>query len=202
MAEAIIVDDGLEKWVVNPGDVFYEELLKLEQDKEGIRHTTPEMTEGKQTWWWRTAIEKAEKIVEDLAIPWEELYVDESDITDGNLINLSEKLAKTSYHIVQVNNHLTRSVAVQAAAKETLDHAVNRILARGDDINGVSPKPAIDARKAAIISRDKRLRNTKIELVESGALIRSLDNIKESLDMIWKTTSRILSARLHEPIDR
>ena len=66
----------------------------------------------------------------------------------------------------------------------------------------MKPKPAIEARRAAIISRDKRLRNTKIECVESAAAIKALENVGESLDVMWKTTSRIMSARQHEPIDR
>jgi len=200
--EAIIVDDGLERWVVQPDHIFYEEALKIETDEKGIRHTTPEKTESMQTWWWRDAVKKTEKIIEELAIPWDDLAVSEDDITEGNLVVLSEKLAKTSYYIVQTNNVLTRVVAVQAASKEALEHAVSRILARGDDINGVSPKPAIEARKAAIISKDKRLRNTKIELVESQTALRALESVKESLDISWKTVSRIMSARLHEPIDR
>ncbi len=200
--EAIIVDDGLERWAVQPDHIFYEEALKIEPDEKGIRHTTPEKTESMQTWWWRVAVKKTEKIIEVLDIPWDDLAVSEDDITEGNLVVLSEKLAKTSYYIVQTNNVLTRVVAVQAASKEALEHAVSRILARGDDINGVSPKPAIEARRAAIISKDKRLRNTKIELVESQTALRALESVKESLDISWKTVSRIMSARLHEPIDR
>ena len=200
--ESIVVNDGLEIWTLNSGDAFYEEALKIKPDEHGVRQTTPEVTEGMQTWWWRDAIKKSEKIIEELKIPWDDLHVSEDDITNSNLITLSEKLAKISYYIVQTNNYLTRSVAIQAASKDTLDHAVNRILARGDDISGVSPKPSIDARRAAAISRDKRLRNSKIEYIESTAIIKSLETVKESLDITWKTTSRIMSARFQEPIDR
>ena len=197
-----IVEDGLEKWQVQPGDVFYDELLKLTPDDQGVRHTSAEVLEGHQTWWWRTAVEKAEKLIEDLEIPWDEITIDNTDIEEGNLAILSEKLAKVAYYEIQVNNKLTRFVAVQAASKEALDHAVSRILARGDDVDGTKPKPSIDARRALIISRDKRLRNTKIEIIESGTAMKSLELTKESLDILWKTISRILSARLHEPIDR
>lgn len=202
MSESILVDDGIERWQVNPDDAFYPDALKLEPDENGIRHTTPEDIEGRQTWWWRTAIEKADKLIEELEIPWEELAISEEDITDSNTMILCEKLAKANYYIVQTNNKLTRLIAIQSASKEVLDHAVNRILARGDDIDGVSPKPSLDARRAFIISRDKRLRNAKIESIESLAAIKSLENVRESLDMTWKTTSRILSARFHEPVDR
>ena len=200
--EPILVDDGLERWQVRPEDAFYSEALKIEPDKDGVRRTTPEITEGMQTWWWRDATKKAEEIIKKLEIPWDDIIIDNIDIEEGNLILLSEKLAKTAYYIVQANNYLTRHIAVQSASKEALDHAVNRIIARGDDIEGVSPKPSIDARRAAAISRDKRLRNTKIEYIESTAIIKSLETVKESLDITWKTTSRIMSARLQEPIDR
>ena len=153
-------------------------------------------------WWWPDAVEKAEKIIKDLEIPWDDLAVSEDDITDGNLVALSEKLAKTSYYIIKTNNILTRVVATQAASKEALEHAVSKILATGDDINGRSHKPAIEARRAAIISNNARLREAKIDLVESQTILRALENVKESLDISWKTISRILSARLHEPIDR
>lgn len=202
MTESILVDDGLERWQVHPDDAFYQDALKLEPDKDGIRHTTPEAIEATQTWWWRDAVKKADKLVEELAIPWDNLALDETDITDGNTMLLTEKLSKTSFYIVQTNNKLAHLLAIQSASKEAMDHAVNRIIARGDDIDGVSPKPSIDARRASIISRDKRLRNTKIEAIESSAAIKALESVKDSLDITWKTISRILSARFHEPIDR
>lgn len=164
--------------------------------------TVDDGIEEKQTWWWRKAVEKADKLVEELAVPWEDLSLDENDITNPELMNLSEKLARISYYIVQTNNKLTRLLAIQSASRETLDHAVSRMLASGDDLNGVKPKPSIESRRAAIISEDARLRNTKIEIVESGAAIKALENMRESLDVMWKTTSRIMSVRIHEPIDR
>ena len=154
------------------------------------------------TWWWRTAVEKADKLIEELAVPWEELALEEDDITNPELMNLSEKLARIAYYIVQTNNKLTRLIAIQSASKETMDHAVYKLLASGDDLNGEKPKPSIEARKAAIISLNEKLRSTKIEVIESGAAVKSLENVKESLDIMWKTTSRIMSARIHEPIDR
>ena len=164
--------------------------------------TVDDGIEEKQTWWWRKAVEKADKLIEDLAVPWEELALDEDDITNPELMILSEKLAKTAYYWVQTNNKLTRLLAIHSASKETLDHAVGRMLASGEDINGVKPKPSIESRRAAIISEDTRLRDTKIEIVESGAAIKALENMRESLDVMWKTTSRIMSVRIHEPIDR
>ena len=196
----IIVDDGKENWCLYKEDNAFLAALKVEPDEQGIRHVLPELTEGLHTWWWRQAVEKASKLVEELAVPWGELAITSLDVQDGNLMALSEKLARTSFYIVQVNNHLTRLLATQYAAKEMLEHAVNRSMARGDSSEG-GRKPAIAARQAAIISQDKRLRNMKIEVIESGAAIKSLETLRESLDLLWRTTSRIISSRMSEPTD-
>lgn len=194
--EPIIVNDGLENWCLRPEDNMYLLALKVEPDEKGIRHVSTDITEGMHTWWWRQAIEKAEKLIEELAIPWETLAINDLDITDGNLMALSEKLAKTSFYIVQVNNKLSRLLAVQSAAKDTLDHSVNRILSRDMDSKGT-----VAVRTASAISRDKRLRNMKIELIESNAIVKALETINESLELLWKTTSRILSCRMYEPAE-
>src|SRR3990167_7504995 len=196
----IIVNDSSENWVLYKGDNAFLAALKVEPDEQGIRHVLPELTEGLHTWWWCQAVEKASKLVEELSVPWGELAITTLDIQDGNLMALSEKLACTSFYIVQVNNHLTGLLAAQYAAKEMLEHAVNRSRERGES-GGGGRNPAIAARQAAIISQDKRLRNMKIEIIESGAAIKSLETLRESLDLLWRTTSRVLSSRMSEPID-
>lgn len=198
MPEPIIVNDGLENWTIYPDDNSYLMALKTEPDENGIRHVSTDITEGMHTWWWRQAIDKAEKLVAELNIPWGELALTDLDIADGNMGMLSEKLARSSFYIVQINNRLTRLLAVQIAAKEMLEHALNRNLARE---SGEGRKPSIEVRKAAAVSRDKRLRNLKIEFIESTAAIKSLEVLKESLETLWKTTSRIISVRLREPIE-
>ena len=195
----IVVNDTCEQWILYKEDNAYLLALKVEPDEHGIRHVTPDITEGMQTWGWRQAVERAEKIIEELAVPWGELVITDLEIADGNMMALSEKLARTSFYIVQVNNKLTRLLALQAAAKDALEHAVNRILARVDN-EGHRPPPA-DIRRAATISRDKRLRNLKIELIEAGAQIKALETTKDSLETLWKTVSRIISCRLREPLD-
>lgn len=197
MGDPLIVNDGLESWVLYPEDNSYLLALKVESDEHGIRHVQPEITEGLHTWWWRQAVERAEKMVQDLAIPWEQLTVTDLDIGDGNLMLLSEKLARAAYYIVQVNNQLTRLLALQAVAKEMLEHAANRNLAREYD----GPKLAIAVRTAVEISRNKPLRNLKIEIIESTAAIKALETVKDSLETLWRTTSRVMSARIKEPID-
>ena len=81
-----------------------------------------------------------------------------------------------------------------------LEHAVNLSLSRGYD-DGEGRRPAIDVRRSAIISRDKRLRNLKIETIESGAAIKALEMLKESLETLWKTTNTTISARYAQPTD-
>src|SRR3989304_4537318 len=159
--EPIIVDDGLEHWCLYPSDNAYLLALKVEPDENGIRHVLPEVTEGLHTWWWRQAVERADKIIDDLAIPWGELAITDLDVQDGNLMILSEKLARISFYIVQVGNRMVRISANNYAAREMLDHAVNRNLARERG----EKKPAIAVRMAAAISKDKRLRNLKIETI-------------------------------------
>ena len=197
--EPIIVDDGLEHWCLYPSDNMYLLALKVEPDEKGIRHVLPEVTEGLHTWWWRQAVERADKLVEELSVPWGELAITDLDVSNGNLNSLSEKLARTSFYIVQVNNRLTHLLANQYAAKEMLDHAVGLSLSRYDD--GEGKRHTIDVKRAAAISRNKRLRNLKIETIESGAAIKALETLKESLDILWRTTSRIISGRLKEPIE-
>jgi hypothetical protein len=148
---------------------------------------------------YRTAVEKAEKIIETLAIPWPELALSDIDVQQGNLMLMSEKLARITYHIVSVNNQLVFFVSRQVAAREVLEHAVNRNLARPEPDGRKLNK---DIRIAVEISRAKPLRNMKIELIEAGAIIRSLELTRESLDLLWRTVSRCISARAAEPLDR
>lgn len=199
MPDYIIVNDGLENWMLYPDDKAYAVAIEIAPDEKGIRHIDPKLTEAIDTWWWRQAIERVDKLIEKLAIPWEELVITELELTDSSMMGLSEKLAHASFYIVQVNNRLTHLLALQSAGKEALEHAVNKMLAHGDDSEG--RKPAADIRRAAAISRDKRLRNLKIELIEAGAQIKALETTKDSLDTLWRTASRVLSCRLREPID-
>jgi hypothetical protein len=52
-----------------------------------------------------------------------------------------------------------------------------------------------------IIHEQKPLRNAKIDLIEAGAFLKAMEHTKDSLDTLWRTASRIISARLKEPID-
>lgn len=198
-AEAILVDDGHERWLFYPEDNAYRAALAVEPDAEGVRHVPPVLTEGVRSFTYRTAVEKAEALLAELAIPWEELRLSDIDVQQGNLLLMSEKLARITHHIVVLNNRLTGYLARQTAAKEVLEHAVNRNMARPEE-NGRRLNK--DVRIAVEISRAKPLRNMKIELIEDGAAIKVLELTRDSLDLMWRTVSRCISARTAEPLDR
>lgn len=203
--ENLIVEDGRERWVLYSTDQAYMACSAVEPDENGIRHVTPQMVENWQGWNWRDAAARAEKLVSDLEVPWPQLEVAAAEVEAGNLMELSKKLALTAHYIVRVNDLLTPLLARQHTAKEMLEHAVARGMANVE-INPApdAPKklPARELRAAAYISRDKRLRNMKIEIIEGGAAIKVLEQTRDSLDLLWRTTSRLISARSAEPLDR
>lgn len=199
--EPIIVFDSKEHWVIYPHDNAYLMCIKIKPGTDGIRHVTQEMVEALRGWWYTKAIEKVEKALDELDIPWEELYVSGPDIEQGDLMALSKKLAMTSHYIIKVNDLLTRMMARYSAAKEALDQASNQRLARENRSKEEGRKPAIAARLAAIIHQEKPLRNAKIDSIEAGAFIKAMEYTKDSLDILWRTASRVIAARLKEPIE-
>lgn len=211
--QPLVTYDGAEYWLVYPEDNIYQFVQGLEADEKGIRQVKPELLENWAGGWsWRQAAEGAQKLVEGLQIPWTDLECSGPEVAVGDLMAYSEKLAKTSHYIVRVNALLAPLASRQVAAKEQLDHAVNLKMARqetygmeGDFAAGETTKPARKPaqalRAAATISKDKRLRNMKIDLIETSAAIRALETTLAALDILWRTTSRIVSARLKEPID-
>lgn len=199
--EPIICHDGKEFWILYPEDNAYLLVSKVKTDEDGVRHVEPEMVEMLKGWWYHQAIERAEKAVAALEIPWDELHVTGEEAEEGNLAVLSKKLAVTSYHIVQVNNVLSGSAVRLAAAKEAVEQAVHQMIASRDSQDGEGRRPPIAVRIAALIHQHKPLRNGKIEIIESTAAMKALEQTKESLDVIWRTASRLISTRLKEPID-
>lgn len=213
----LVAHDGAEYWLVYEGDNVYAYVEALDPDERGVRHIKPELVEQLSGWNWRQAVEKAEKAIAELAIPWAQLECSGPEIAAGDLTAYSEKLAKTSHFIVRVNLILTTLVTRQISAREQLEHAVALKLERQETYGmeamflpaakagGEEPpkgrKPAQALRAAATISKDKRLRNMKIEVMETAAAIKALEITKEALDLLWRTTSRLMSARMAEPID-
>lgn len=195
---ALIVDDGLERWVVYPEDGPYRILKEAKPDAEGIRHVKPELVEQVKGWWYHRGVEKAQKVVDGLEVPWDDLDVSIQEVEAGNLVALSSKLANISHYLVRANTLVGRVSLRHHAAKEALSHAAHLVLSREQ---GDERKPAIAVRLAAAISRQKPLRNAQIEVIEAGALLRGLERTVDALDICWKTVSRILSARLREPLD-
>jgi hypothetical protein len=196
--EPIVVDDGREHWVVYPDDNNYRILASVKKDKDGIRHVKPELIEQVRGWWYHRGIDSAEKAIEGLAIPWEELEVGGEDVEEGNLVELSKRLALISHQLVRANNLVGQVALKHHAAKEALNHAAHLILSR-EKIE--EKRAAIAVRMAAAISRQKPLRNAQIEVIEAGAMLKALERTVDALDILWKTVSRIMSARLREPLD-
>jgi len=201
--EPVICYDGHEHWVVYPDDNAYSLVSKAKPDKDGVRPVEPETVEMLKGWWWRKAVQKVESMLDDFNIPWEDLHVTKELIEAGDLMELSKVLAETSHYIVRVNQQYGLIAARLSAAKEALDQATHQILgsreAQQEETAG--RKPAIAVRVAALIHKQKPLRNAKIEVIEATAFMRALEQTKESLDVLWRTASRIISARLKEPID-
>ncbi len=197
----VITDDGKERWIFYPEDNAYQAIVsKYKPDKEGIYHVPEALTAALASWWYTTAVDKARELVKGLEVPWGELQVDAMHVSETNLVIFSELLAKVSYYIVKVNDHLILLQAKAYASKEALEQAVNKRLYY-DEKESEGKTPAIALRTAAVISRTKAFRNAKIELIESNTAIKSLEVVHASLERLWQTASRILSARLKEPLD-
>ena len=201
--EPVICHDGKEHWVVYPSENPYMLVLKIKPDEQGIRHVAPELVEGLKGWWYGQAVKKVEEAIAELAIPWEELHVTGPEIDQGDLMTLSKKLAMASHFIVKVNGLLTVATAQHAAGKEALEQATGQMMAQEDKFGewGEGRKPAIAVRTAALIHKRKPLRNAKIDIIEGGAFIAALSHTKDSLETLWRTASRIISARLKEPLE-
>jgi hypothetical protein len=199
--EPILIHDGKEHWLVYPEDNAYLMCNKVKPDEDGVRHVTQEMVEALKGWWYTLAIEKVEQALTALNIPFEELRVTEEDIESGDLMRLSKKLAISSHYIIKVNEMLTLVEARNSAAKDALDHASNQRVGRDERYKGEGRQPAIAVRIAMAIHEEKPLRNAKIDVIETAAFLKALEHTKNSLDILWRTASRIISARLKEPID-
>lgn len=200
--EPILVYDGKEHWVIYPEDNAYLMCVNIKPNEDGVRPVTQEIVEALKGWWYTKAVEQVEDALDELNIPWEDLHVTGDDIQSGDLMRLSKKLAMASHYIVKLNDLTTVVAARQSAAKEALEHASNQRVGR-DEIHDKSEgrKPPIAIRIAMIIHSNKPLRNAKIDVIESGAFLKAMEHTKDSLDFVWRTTSRIISARLKEPID-
>jgi len=106
-----------------------------------------------------------------------------------------EKLARVSYYITKASREMAGLAAKLSLARDAMEHAVSRLIALRDD------KGTIAAKTALLISKDKRLRNTKIEVMEAEAAKRALEHTLEALDVNWRTVSRALSVRMREPTE-
>lgn len=193
--EAILVHDGQEGWCVQPEDAAYQLVKDLQPDKDGIVHVTPGQLDKVKGWWYDKAIQKVEEFIAALNIPWESLELTDEQIQQAEANDLAEKLAKTAHYQIVVTRELARVGTRVSLAKSALEQAIGKALALNDN------KGAIGPRSALIISQDRRLRSAKIEIMEAEAYKQALERLEGALELQWKTTSRVLSARMREPID-
>lgn len=194
--EPIIVTDNYEPWVVYPGDPPYKLVADMPRDEEGVVHVDPSFLAKVKGWWHDKAAAKVTEHIAALAVPWEDFQITDGDINGSSTDSLSSKLAKIGYYMSLVCREQAMLEAKLSLAKSALDQVVGRLLAQQ-----VGDKGALGPRSALIISQDKRLRNTKIEIMEADGYKHALDKIFDALDINWKTASRVLSARLKEPLE-
>lgn len=191
----IRVHDGKEGWLIYPEDAVFRLVEKMPPDEEGIVHVDASLIAKVSGWWYDEATGRIEDVVEGLNIPWSELEISDREAMEMEANEISGKMAQVSNYIMNVSRRRSRIDTKLYLAKSALDHAVNKLLSKNES------KGAVAVRVAAIISSDKRLRNAKIEVMEGEALKRSLDGVSDALDIIWRTLSRMLSARTHEPVE-
>jgi len=152
-----------------------------------------------EQWSPAAAEQRLAALLAELAVPWEELHCGTKDVEEGNLLNLALKLALIANYTVRCNHVLTRLLARRTLLRETLEQSTDRRLA---EPAAEGKRQAIDIRRAALIHETPALRRMKIDLIEGQAQIDALSGAKDSLDLLWKTCSRIISARSAEPLDR
>lgn len=191
----VVVNDGRENWIVYPDDNSYELVVKVKPDENGIRHVKPETVDKIKGWWYLDAVERGKKEIAELEIPWEDLQLTAAEISTGNIEAISERLARIASYIVRINQVISLMSLRYHSAKEALTHAVNLSLSRGDD------RGTVAVRQATIIHSQKPLRTAKIDTIEVGAQLEALKPLSHGLETLWNTTSRVLTARLREPLD-
>jgi len=194
--EPILVTDSIESWVAYPGDSPYKLMADMPRDEEGVVHVDPSFLAKVKGWWYDKAADKVTEHLAALAVPWDDLQVTEADLNSSSTDLLSGKLAKIGYYMSVVCREQATLESRLTMAKSALDQVVGKLLAQQ-----VNDKGPLGPRSALIISQDKRLRNTKIEIMESDGYKHALDKVFDALDINWKTASRVLSARLKEPLE-
>ena len=191
----LVVDDSRECWIVYDGDNVYDYVAALPENGSGVREVSPEVLAKVAGWWWDAAEERVRKFIEGLEIPWDDLTLTEKEAREAETGPLVEKLARVSFYVTKANREMAGLAAKLSLAKDAMEHAISRLIALRDD------KGTIAAKTALLVSKDKRLRNVKIEVMEAEAAKRALEHTLEALDVNWRTVSRALSARLHEPVE-
>lgn len=193
--EPILAVSEKDSWVVQPDDPIYSAVAALPRDGNGAVRVEQSLLASVQGWWYDKAWARVEEYLESLGVPWDKLEVKEEEIQEAEAAELSERLANVSFYRVKVSRELARVGAKLMLTKAALDHAVSKQIAVGGDEGTIKTKSAL------IISKDRRLRATKIEVMEGEALKCALEGWEKSLEIIWSTVSRVLSVRLREPVE-
>ncbi len=198
----IIVDDGLQTWVVYDGENPYNMLADLPARPDGVVNASADLVVKVRGWWYTTAVAKVEKIVEDLAIDWDSLILTDAEIDNGSTAIFSKKLIRATGYLTHVSARLSKIDSTLTAAKQAMEHALDRWLAMQENDIAKKPKGSQAMRLALHISETKTLSNTKIEIIELEAQQKALEHIRQALDLHWRTISRAISARAAEPLER
>jgi hypothetical protein len=176
-----------EQWEITPSDPLYEII------RANVVVVNEDKLEQVRKWWYTKAEERIQQSFQK--IPWKDLVPSQKDVQSATLQSLSEKLALISYYlgdIIQQKAFLESSLSLM---KRAFEQSLEKRLM---NYEGSGTKAE---RRIQIIDSNPILKIAMIEIWETEALIIGLNGLQERLDLLWKTTSRILTAKLKEPLD-
>ena len=128
-------------------------------------------------------------------IPWSDLEVSTEEAIQGDLPVLEGKIALVGITAVRVLGLLRTVELLAGATKDALDRGVQHGLGARED------KGTVAGRTAALFAGDDELDYLQRELHGLETRRRVLQGQREALDMLWRTLSRLISARMYEPPD-
>src|SRR3990167_2714899 len=202
----LLAYDGSEYWVVYPEDNPYRLLAGLPQREVTERYAIVDIEPGLLTqvrgWWYTTAATKVETLVASAEVDWDACRLTDAEIDNGDTTLYTRKLNRIAGHLVWVSTQLVRTEAVLEAAREAVDHACTRQLALEENGKVARLKGSQAQRLALFISPNPTMRRAKVENIELAAQRTALAHLREALDILWRTTSRAISARAAEPLER
>jgi hypothetical protein len=175
---------------------MYDTVAEMDKDEYGVVTVSNGLLTRVKGWWWDEAVKRVTQKIEELEIPWDELKMDDAAARDDEVQGLCERLAVLTYWITKVGREKARVESLVFLAKNALDHATNKKMAATSRSDG-----AVSVRTSIVVSGNQVLRNAQIEVWESEAYRKQLDGTLEILELNWRLVSRIMSARMAEPIE-